>query len=95
MEDIYMNCDSIEQLSHELSDHSDNVLNDVKKLKELLNDLNDYWKASAATNFTINTDEFLELMNNFSKEYENLSDKMQNSRNAYIEFDSYFANKVI
>ena len=63
MEDIYMNYGVVEENSGELLSHAEDILTDVKQMKSLLNDLNDYWKASAATRFTFNTDDFLDLLN--------------------------------
>ncbi|MBR3117100.1 MAG: WXG100 family type VII secretion target [Bacilli bacterium] len=95
MEDIYMNYDLISKSSDELMSHADVILSDVKKMKELLNDLNDYWKASAATRFSFNTDEFLDTLNKFSRYYETLSSKMTNAHDLYNDFENYFMSKSI
>lgn len=95
MDDIYMNYGVVEESFKELLEHADVISTDVRKMKSLLEDLNDYWKASAATRFTFNTDDFLDLLNRFSGYYESLAEKLNNSQKSYEEFDNYFMSRSI
>lgn len=95
MEDIYINSDNISKYSLELNEHAENVINDIKKIKELLDNIKKYWEASEASKFITSTSDFVELINSFSISYEDLSRQLVNSDNSYKKLEEIFLNKKI
>lgn len=95
MEDISVEYDMMLQSYSELIEHTENVISDAKKIKELLTDLNNHWEASAATKFTTSTDEFIDVINEYSNHYNELAEKLKCSHDAYNDFDEFFASRVI
>lgn len=95
MKDIYIENDMLLKNVSEFENSLDIINSSTKKMKELLTDLNQYWKASSAKNFTSIMEGYINQCNEYYKKSTEMIDKQKLSLNTYKKFDDYFSNKSI
>lgn len=95
MKEIYMNYDITKEKSNQLSDCTDIIKNDSNKIKDLIVELNQYWKGSAATTFTNKIEEYIELLNKNYVKFAEDKDEFTASSASYKALNEKYLNKEI
>lgn len=93
--DIDTNYAGMNELYNVLNEASSNIEDDINKIRELLNDLEINWKGNTAAQTAKLLEEHLSCFSRYSSFYREMSELLNQSKNAYINFDESFENEII
>ena len=95
METIYINCEKAKNTYEKISDCSNIINSDIKKINELLDDLKRYWISNESNNFCSALEDYNNTFLEISKELDENSDNLKRCVDSYQSVDERYSSELM